>query len=58
MHWLTNPQVRRQAHALKWSTYPEDQLPLWVADLDCEAPPIVKTLLNDAADHGVFGYGL
>ena len=56
MHWLTNPQVRRQAHALKWSTYPEDQLPLWVADLDCEAPPIVKTLLNDAADHGVFGY--
>lgn len=58
MHWLTNPQVRRQAHALKWSTYPEDQLPLWVADLDCEAPPIVKTLLNHAADHGVFGYGL
>ena len=57
MQWLSNPQVRRQAHALKWTSDVEDELPLWVADLDCEAPPIVKTLLHQAADHGVFGYG-
>jgi len=58
MEWLTNPGERRAAHALKWAAYPEDDLPLWVADLDCKAPPIVAEVLHQAAEHGVHGYGI
>ena len=58
MQWLSDPQERRARHALKWSAYPADQLPLWVADLDCQAPPIVRELMTDACNHGVFGYGV
>ena len=36
--------------------YPEDVLPLWVADMDFAAPPCVQEALHKAVDHGIFGY--
>lgn len=34
----------------------EDILPLWVADMDFEAPEAVIKALVNRADHGIFGY--
>ena len=36
--------------------YPEDVLPLWVADMDFAAPDCVQTALRKAIDHGIYGY--
>ena len=58
MQWLDNPHTRRTHHSLKWSAYREDELPLWVADMDCRPPPCVDRVLTDALAHGVFGYGI
>ena len=47
---------RRGTDAIKWSTYPDDVLPLWVADMDFRsAEPIVRAI-QERAGHGVFGY--
>lgn len=35
---------------------PADALPLWVADMDFQAPPAVIEALRCAAEHGIFGY--
>lgn len=35
---------------------PEDILPLWVADMDFQAPPEVLAALADRVRHGIFGY--
>lgn len=49
---------RRSSNSIKWNAYPEDVLPLWVADMDFAAPePIIKAL-QKAIAHGVFGYEL
>lgn len=34
----------------------KDLIPLWVADMDFEAPPCVKEAIIKRATHGVFGY--
>ena len=34
----------------------QDILPLWVADMDFEAPEIVKEALMERINHGIFGY--
>lgn len=36
--------------------YPADVLPLWVADMDFQAPECVQEALHKAADYGIFGY--
>jgi cystathionine beta-lyase len=56
---------RRHSNSMKWAR-PEaflapdevaaDPLPMWVADTDFKAPPVVIEALHDAVDHGVFGY--
>jgi cystathionine beta-lyase len=54
---------RTGTESLKW-VYPrkvlkvEDALPMWVADMDFEAPPAVVEALRRRVDHGVFGYPL
>lgn len=35
---------------------PEDILPLWVADMDFQAPPEVLEVLVEKSRHGIFGY--
>ena len=36
--------------------YPADVLPLWVADMDFQAPQCVRDALHKAVDYGIFGY--
>ena len=36
--------------------YSPDILPLWVADMDFQAPPCVLEALSKAVEHGIFGY--
>ncbi len=38
--------------------YPEDILPMWIADMDFQAPPCVLKALREAVDHGIFGYSM
>jgi cysteine-S-conjugate beta-lyase len=47
---------RRETDSVKWSLYPADVIPLWVADMDFRsADPIVEAL-RARARHGIFGY--
>jgi cystathionine beta-lyase len=54
---------RTGTESLKW-VYPrkvlkvEDAIPMWVADMDFEAPPAVVEAVRRRAAHGVFGYPL
>lgn len=54
---------RRGTDCVKFDTaaangYPEDILPLWVADMDFQAPECVRKALSDAVGHGIFGYSI
>ena len=54
---------RTRTESLKW-VYPrkvlkvEDAIPMWVADMDFEAPPAVIEAIRRRAAHGVYGYPL
>jgi len=48
---------RKQFESIKWHRYGEDVLPMWVADMDFEAPAPVIRALQERVEHGVFGYG-
>lgn len=47
---------RRDTNCIKWRQYPQDVLPLWVADMDFAAPEPVRKALQCSLDHGVLGY--
>lgn len=47
---------RRGTCCYKWDHYPEDVLPLPVADMDFVSPESVLRALHRRVDHGVFGY--
>ncbi|KXG09671.1 Cystathionine beta-lyase PatB [Anoxybacillus sp. P3H1B] len=52
---------RRHTHSVKWDEAEQifgvpDVLPMWVADMDFQAPPPVIKALTDRLEHGVFGY--
>jgi cystathionine beta-lyase len=49
---------RRNTESIKWRYFPEDVLPLWVADMDFQSPPEVLEALHRRVDHGIFGYGI
>lgn len=57
MHWHPNPTERRAFASKKWSSFPEHELPLWVADMDCAPPSCVRTTIEASITHGIFGYG-
>lgn len=38
--------------------YPEDMIPVWVADMDFSAPDCVKKAIYETVDRGIFGYSL
>ncbi|MGZ5487451.1 MAG: MalY/PatB family protein, partial [Candidatus Aminicenantales bacterium] len=54
---------RTGTESLKW-VYPrkvlgvEEAIPMWVADMDFEAPPAVVEAIKRRAAHGIFGYPL
>ena len=47
---------RRNTKSLKWTEYPEDVLPLWVADMDFLTPEPIRKVLHTVLDRGVLGY--
>jgi len=46
---------RRNTNAEKWKVE-ENELPMWVADMDFEAAPVIRKALETGFKHGVFGY--
>jgi cystathionine beta-lyase len=64
---LRNPPARlddldvsllRQRSGEKWSLYPEDVLPLWVADMDFPVAEPIQRLIQRSLDVGDLGYPL
>ena len=49
---LTN---RVNTNSLKWNVA-ENELPMWVADMDFETAPEIKKAICERAEHGIFGY--
>ena len=49
---------RRGSWSARWEKYPQDVIPLWVADTDFRAPPPVVAAIARRAAHGVFGYSV
>jgi len=48
---------RRNTGSLKWDKYKgKDIIPMWVADMDFQAPPAVLDALHKRVEHGIFGY--
>ena len=48
---------RRGSDSIKWNKYAgRDIIPLWVADMDFAAPPVVLDALHHRVEHGVLGY--
>ncbi|MFI5683254.1 MalY/PatB family protein [Streptomyces sp. NPDC051636] len=52
---LTLERLRRRT-SMKWRTYPEDVLPLWVAEMDVPLAPAVVRAVTDALELGDTGY--
>lgn len=46
---------RRHTGAIKWDVA-DNELPMWVADMDFPTAPAVKQALAKRVEHGVFGY--
>lgn len=47
---------RRDTDCIKWDAAESDVLPMWIADMDFKAAPVIRQALLDRAAHGVFGY--
>lgn len=47
---------RADSNSTKWDRYGPGVLPMWIADMDFEAPPPVVDELARRLRHGVFGY--
>ncbi|HEV7302337.1 MAG TPA: PatB family C-S lyase [Tepidisphaeraceae bacterium] len=45
----------RHPDSFKWTKYPQDVLPLWVADMDFPVAPSIITAITDRLRHGI-GY--
>ncbi|WP_232839149.1 MalY/PatB family protein [Streptomyces triticisoli] len=52
---LSLEQLRRRT-SMKWRAYPEDVLPLWVAEMDVPLAPAVADALHRAVELGDTGY--
>lgn len=48
--------IKWDSEALKKNFNEEDVLPLWVADMDFEAPTSIKEAVIKTAEHGIYGY--
>ena len=54
---FNTPIDRRGTDSLKWDVG-ENELPMWVADMDFETAPAVKEAVMRRAAHGIYGYTL
>ena len=48
---------RRETHSYKWDVG-ENELPMWVADMDFAAAPEIVEAIQKRAQHGIFGYNM
>lgn len=46
---------RRGTNSMKWDVS-DEELPMWVADMDFETAPEIREALRRRVDHGIFGY--
>jgi cystathionine beta-lyase len=53
---LPLPELRRTRSSIKWRRYPEDVLPLFVAEMDWGIAPEITQTLTDALAKGDTGY--
>ena len=51
------PTNRRGTGSYKWDVK-ENELPMWVADMDFETVPEVVEALKKRVEHGIFGYSI
>ena len=50
---------RRNTGSLKWDKYKSDEIiPMWIADMDFQAPPAILESLHENVEHGIFGYAV
>jgi len=49
---------RHATGSTKWSRYPADVLPMWVADMDFAAPPVIIQALQKRLEHPLLGYSV
>lgn len=49
---------RHHTGSTKWSRYPADVLPMWVADMDFAAPPVIIEALQQRLLHPLVGYSV
>lgn len=49
---------RRNTGSSKWSKYPADVLPMWVADMDFPAAPEIVAAIRNRLEHPLLGYGV
>jgi cystathionine beta-lyase len=49
---------RRGTGSSKWSKYPADILPMWVADMDFPAAPEIVDAIRNRLEHPMLGYGV
>ena len=47
---------RRGTFSYKWDSASENELAMWVADMDFETAPPVKRAVEEIAAHGIYGY--
>ena len=60
---FNRPTQRKNTNSVKWDLiklqeYPEDTIPLWVADMDFQTDAHVIEALQQKIDHQIFGYHL
>jgi len=55
--WFDQPIDRFGTHSLKWDVG-EQELPMWVADMDFKTAPEIIEALKNRVEHGVFGYSV
>lgn len=48
---------RRNTNSLKWDVN-ENELPMWVADMDFETAPEIQAAIRERAAKGIFGYSV
>lgn len=57
-HFDRIPNRRTSILINKWTYYPPDILPMWVADMDFVSPAPILKALRQTLNHGVLGYEL
>ncbi|PIE20289.1 MAG: hypothetical protein CSA61_02390 [Neptuniibacter caesariensis] len=54
---FTHAHVRRDSDSEKWNTYPQNTLPMWVADADYAVADEIIAALQKRLAHPILGYG-